>query len=75
MTGSPVRISLPPGKQEAAEMCILLECETASLGKAHAGTALALKVTGRSRVPFLYIHFTLQPTVFDRYFDSSYYKA
>lgn len=56
---SPSDLPLPLGKQEEAEMCFLLEYETASLAKAQAGIALGLKATGRSRVSLLYIHCTL----------------
>lgn len=54
-------LSLPQGKQEVAEMCFLLECETASLAKAQAGTAPGLKATGRSGVSlilYIILHIT-----------------
>lgn len=56
---SPSDLPLPLGKQEEAEMCFLLEYETASLAKAQAGIALGLKATGSSRVSLLYIQCTL----------------
>lgn len=68
---SPSDLPFPLGKQEEAEMCFLLEYETASLAKAQAGIALGLKATGRSRVSLLYIHCTLQLSAL----SPSHYKA
>lgn len=66
-------LSLPPGKQEVAEMCFLLECETASLAAAPAVAGLDRKAPGRNKVSLLYVHGTLQPPVFNFYFSHNFY--
>lgn len=59
LTRSLCDFSLPQGKQEVPETRFLLECESASLAKAHAGKVLAQKVTGWSRKPLKCIKLNL----------------